>query len=63
MKRFKIGERVNYRPLECGGQVISKNPDKSITLKLSQPNVDNLNIVEVSPPFTLVEHLGERYHH
>ena len=62
MKQFRLGEWVNYRPLECGGQVISKNPDKSITLKLSQPNMGNLDIVEISPPFILVEHLSERYH-
>ena len=63
MKRFKIGERVNYRLLECRGQVISRNPNKSITLKLSQPNVENWDTVEVSPPFASVEHLGERYHY
>jgi len=56
MKRFRLGEWINYRPLECGGQVISKNPDKSITIKLSQPNIKNLDIVTVNPPFTLVEH-------
>lgn len=61
MKRFKLGEWVNYRPLECNGKVIVKSKD-CITIKLSQPNVENKDTVEVCTPFTLVEHLGEPHH-
>ena len=60
MKRFRLGEYVKYRPLECGGQVIEKGVDRGgkgyIIIKLSQPNTGNKNQAKVNAPYTLVEH-------
>lgn len=55
MKRFRLNEYVTYRPLEIGGQVIEKGKGY-IVIKLSQPNIKNMDTVRVAEPYTLVEH-------
>ena len=61
MKRFRIGELINYRPLECYGTITTKgikDGKRFIGIKLHD-NIEGKTHIEVYELFDTIEHLSE----